>query len=117
MHAHPAVVALYVAAVMIRVIAAAAPFAFAGDGRARSRTDHRADSRTAATTHGSADDSARGSAQESTAKCVLRHRLMRRHCECEAEHGRHPKLPNHFRILLCDPKRLLALALPQVNKP
>src|SRR6185503_1346681 len=109
MHAHPAVVALDVAAVMIPVIAAAAPFAFAGDGRARSRTDHRADGRTAATTHGSAEDRA--------AKRVLGHRLMRRHRECNAEQGRNPKLPNHFRTLLCDPKGLLALGPPQVNKP
>jgi hypothetical protein len=40
---------------------------------------------------------------------------MSRHRDGEAQQGRNPKLPNHSRILLCDPAGLLALVPAEVN--
>src|SRR5262245_52448620 len=84
--AQPAAVgALDVAAVMIPVIATAAAFALAGDGSPGPGADDGANRGTAATADSAADDCARGSAEQGTAKRVLGDGLMGRQRDGKAQ--------------------------------
>jgi hypothetical protein len=101
MDAQPgAIGALDPAAVMIPVIAAAAPIAFRGNGGTRACAENGADGRTAAAPECAAHDGPGSSAEEGAPQGVLGRRLMRRHRQGKSEQGRNPNLPNHSQILL-----------------
>jgi hypothetical protein len=100
MDAHPrAVATLDVAAIVVSVIAAPAPFAFAGNGSSGPRPDDGTDRCTAASAKGSAEDRPSGSTQDGAAKGILGRRLMRRHRTSKGQQRRNSQISNHATIL------------------
>ena len=82
----PAVAALDVAAVVIPVVAIAAPVAFAGNGSSRAGADDRADRSTSAASDRAADNGAGRTTEQRTAKgVVLGRRLVSRHHDGERQ--------------------------------